>query len=145
VRAGRTGVTPEIRLAHAALVTCLALLLPAGMIGLLLGGRPAALGAAGGVVVVGVLLLASLPLYRWGATRPPGTVVRLAPVGILVRLGLGAVLVAVAADVPGLSLTAFAAGLAVALLSAQVAEMVIATRDPRLYWVDPTANRRTAA
>jgi hypothetical protein len=72
-------------------------------------------------------------------------VVRLAPVGILVRLGCGALLTALAASLPSLSLPAFAAGLAVALVATQAAEMVIATRDPRLYWVDPSANRRTAA
>jgi hypothetical protein len=67
--ASGAGVTPELRLAHAALATCAALVAPAGLAGLFAAGAPAALGAAGGVAVVGVLLLVSLPLYRWGATR----------------------------------------------------------------------------
>lgn len=141
----RDGVTPEVRLAVAALRACAILAFPAALIGLLTGGRAAAAGAVTGVGIVAALVLVSMPLYRWGASRPAGTVVRVAALGVTIRLVLAAVLLAVAAQIPGLEATALAAGLVSALLATQMAEMIAATRDPRLFWVDPGAKKRTAA
>ncbi len=137
----RRGVTPEVRLAGAALRTCAALLVPAAAIGLLVGGQEGAFGAAAGVAIVGALSAASLPLYRWGATRGVATVLRLAVVGIVLRLVLAAVLLAIASQVPALSTTAVAVGMGSALLATHIAEITVAARDPRLYWVDPHAKK----
>lgn len=136
-----SGVTPEVRLASTALFAALALVPPAAAVGMLAAGSAGALSAAAGVGTVAALWLASLPLYRYGG----GNFVRVAVLGIALRLTLAAVLLLIAARLPALSPPALGAGLAVALITTQVAEMAVASRDPRLYWVDPYAKRRTAA
>lgn len=132
---------PEVRLATAALRACALLLAPAAVIGFAAQGRAGALGASTGVAIVAALTLASLPLYRWGASRGPDTVVRVAAAGIAIRLTLAGVLLAVVAQLPGLAPTALGVAMVAALLTTHVAEIVVASRDSRLYWIDPNADR----
>jgi hypothetical protein len=132
---------PEVRLATAALRACALLLAPAAAVGLAAQGRAGALGAGTGVAIVAALTLASLPLYRWGASRRPDMVVRVAPIGIAIRLGLAGVLLVVVAQLPGLAPTALGVAMVAALLATHVAEIVVASRDARLYWIDPHVDR----
>lgn len=135
------GRGPELRLASVALLACAALLPPAAAVGFLVDGRTGALSASAGVGVVAALWASSLPLYRFGGAD----FVRVAVLGVALRLTLAAVLLLAASQAPALSPPALGAGLAVALVVTQVAEMAVAARDPRLHWIDPYAERGTAA
>jgi hypothetical protein len=143
--ADRRAVVPEIRLALAgARAAALAAALVA-VGGFLLDGRGTSMAAGLGAGIVVVITLSALPLYRWAAYRAPRTVISVAMVGVALRLGLAAVLLAVLASYLPSSVVAAAVGCAVAVLAGLVAEAAVAARDPRLFWIDPSARERAAA
>lgn len=131
---------PELLLAQTAAVVAGAVVLPAAAIGGVLGGMAGAVGAGTGAGVVLLLALASLPLYRWAAAQGPHALAFAAYGGVLLRLVLGALAFLVASLVPGVSMPALGGGLLAALAATIVAEMRLASRDPRLTILDSHPN-----
>lgn len=108
----------------------------AGLLGLLLGGRPGAVGALLGALVPAVVLLLTWGAAELGARRSATTFAGLLMGSYLVKLvGVGVVL-AVVRDVEGSSRTALGLSAVVGLMLALVVEAVVVTRT-RAPYVEP--------
>jgi hypothetical protein len=108
----------------------------AGLLGLLLGGRPGAVGALLGALVPAVVLLLTWGAAELGARRSATTFAGLLMGSYLVKLvGVGVVL-AVVRDVDGSSRTALGLSAVVGLMLTLVVEAVVVTRT-RAPYVEP--------
>ena len=108
----------------------------AGLLGLLLGGRPGAVGALLGALVPAVVLLLTWGAVELGARRSSTTFAGLLMGSYLLKLvGVGVVL-AVVRDVEGSSRTALGLSAVVGLMLTLVVEAVVVTRT-RAPYVEP--------
>ena len=132
-----TIAVPEARLAlcgaAAALVTAGLVWVGAGLLGLT---STEALSAAAGTGTVVLLSLSTLPLYRLGARAGDDAIIAMAITALAQRLMLGVTVFAVVWRFTELPMTSYAGGLAIGLVASIIAEMVMAARDPRFFWID---------
>jgi ATP synthase protein I len=134
----------ELRLARSAALFLVVLGLPViAIAGIAVGPEGAASAAIGAAVVIGMFLMAGSTM-SWAARISPAALMGAVLGCYLVRLFIYAALIILLRDVAWIHGRALAISTAVLLVAVLVWEVRIASRNPKLFWVDASAGQPTS-
>ena len=141
----RSGDGVELRLARSAAGFLVVLGIPVIAVAALFAGRPGALSAGiGALVVIGMFLMAGATM-SWAARIGPAALMGAVLGGYLVRLVVYAVLIVLLRPVEWLSAPSLAIATAVLLVAVLAWEVRVASRNPSMFWIDPAAGKPASA